>query len=115
MLKDKNVVNDLNGKFNYDLYINRSVESLYQWMEYQKEKLGMNEEEYKKEWEQKKKKLEYNISIFENSVLKDSYDDMRSIIQEIILTLEFLSGGCVEELQVKYINLQVILSYKFLL
>ncbi|ORY50625.1 hypothetical protein LY90DRAFT_508454 [Neocallimastix californiae] len=99
LLKDKNVVNDLNGKFNYDLYINRSVESLYQWMEYQKEKLGMNEEEYKKEWEQKKKKLEYNISIFENSVLKDSYDDMRSIIQEIILTLEFLSGGCVEELQ----------------
>eukprot|EP00833_Pecoramyces_ruminatium_P003329 jgi/Orpsp1_1/1177361/evm.model.c7180000061144.1 len=99
IIPDKNTLNDLSNKFNYDLYINRSVDSIYQWMEYQKEKLGMNEEEYKKEWEFKKKKLEYNISIFENSGLKDSYDDMRSIIQEIIITLEFLSGGCVEELK----------------
>jgi len=100
-IQDKNINTDLNNKFNIDLYINRSVDSIYQWMEYQKEKLGMNEEEYKKEWELKKKKLEYNISLFENSVLKDSYEDMRSIIQEIIVTLEYLSGGCVEELKVK--------------
>jgi len=98
IIQDKNI-NDLNNKFNIDLYINRSVDSIYQWMEYQKEKLGMNEEEYKKEWELKKKKLEYNISLFENSVLKDSYEDMRSIIQEIIVTLEYLSGGCIEELK----------------
>ncbi|OUM66631.1 hypothetical protein PIROE2DRAFT_6047, partial [Piromyces sp. E2] len=98
--KNKFKNNDLNNnKYNYDLYINRSVNSIYQWMEYQKDKLGMNEEEYKKEWEIKRKKLEYNISLFENSVLKDSYDDIRSIIQEIVVTLEYLSGGCVEELK----------------
>lgn len=117
LIQDKNKFNDLNNKFNYDLYINRSVNSIYQWMEFQKEKLGMNEEEYKKEWEIKRKKLEYNISLFENSVLKDSYDDMRSIIQEIVLTLEYLSGGCVEELKVNlfYILLKYIILLKIFL
>jgi hypothetical protein len=52
------------------------------------------------EWQAKRKELEHNLTLLQNGIPSDSYDDLKTITEKIMEAARWLSGGNTDELRV---------------
>lgn len=79
--------------------------SIASWIECQARRNGTTIDNMQNIWNEKRKELEYNLTLLANGVPSDSYQDLKSIIEKIMEAAKWLSAGNLDELGVRNYSL----------
>ncbi|KAJ3294212.1 hypothetical protein HK104_003850 [Borealophlyctis nickersoniae] len=72
--------------------------SVASWIEIQAKQRNVTVERMQAEWDGKRRELEHNLALLSSGMRNDSYEDIRAIIQKIMNTAGWLSGGNMDQL-----------------
>ncbi|TPX57547.1 hypothetical protein SpCBS45565_g08173 [Spizellomyces sp. 'palustris'] len=72
--------------------------SITAWIECQARRNHMSVPKMQDAWNEKRKELEYNLTLLANGVPSDSYQDLKSITEKIMESANWLSVGNLDEL-----------------